>query len=323
MICLSNKYLLPNSGISKNRFNKNWFKNLRSEILPNKNPKTQLNFNAKSYYDHASKMKNYRQKLNFPMDNIILDFQSKELDNDFLKFCFLNRDNISYVLFHQITALKLKSEENGTDDTRVNKINGLRKKILENIQLIDQPISQSLILSEKTVKEILVLDDINDISNLTIKKDKLNISSLWIVLSAAISAWQKKIKLDVDDEASKLILKKLIKIKKTIFSENFFHSLLAKELSLIDSYFFLNSEKQNIEIGILDGLKLLICVLEKLPKNSYGPLLEEVSDFYNNIVLVKLGVKKQSLFENIIQFSPKKIKTDSRLVNIKNKNLKN
>lgn len=138
-----------------------------------------------------------------------------------------------------------------------------------------------------------------------------------------ISMAKKKIKLDVDDEASKLILKKLIKIKKTIFSENFFHSLLAKELSLIDSYFFLNSEKQNIEIGILDGLKLLICVLEKLPKSSYGPLLEEVSDFYNNIVLVKLGVKKKSLFENVIQFSPKKINTDSRLVNIKNKNLKN
>ena len=254
MIFLPSKYLLPNLRISKNRFNKNLFKTLRSEILPNKNSNTQHNFNSKFNYDNVSNIKNYRQKLNFPIDNIILDFQSKELDNDFLKFCFLNRDNISYVLFHQITALKLKSEENGTDDTRVNKINGLRKKILENIQLIDQPISQSLILSEKTVKEILVLDDINDISNLTIKKDKLNISSLWIVLSAAISAWQKKIKLDVDDEASKLILKKLIKIKKTIFSENFFHSLLAKELSLIDSYFFLNSEKQNIEIGILDGL---------------------------------------------------------------------
>jgi len=188
MICLSSKYLIPNLGISKNRFNKNWFKNLRSQILPNKNSNTQLNLNAKFNYDQVSNMKNYRQKLNFPIDNIILDLQSKELDNDFLKFCFLNRDNISYVLLHQITALKLKSEENGTDDTRVNKIKALRKRILENIQLIDQPISQSLILSEKTVKEILALDDINDIFNLTIKKDKLNTSSLCIVLSATISA---------------------------------------------------------------------------------------------------------------------------------------
>ena len=108
MICFLSKYLLPNFRVLEDRFNQNCFKNFRSGILPSKNWSTQLNLNAKFNYDHVSNMKNYRQKLNFPMDDIILDLQSKELDNDFLKFCFLNRDNISYVLLHQITALKLK-----------------------------------------------------------------------------------------------------------------------------------------------------------------------------------------------------------------------
>jgi len=67
----------------------------------------------------------------------------------------------------------------------------------------------------------------------------------------------------------------------------------------------------------------LICILEKLPKSSYGVLLDDVSIFYNNLLKTKLGLTKQSLTDNIIQFSPKKINTDSRLVNIKEKNFKN
>jgi len=285
---------------------------------------TKLNISSRFNYNNTLDIKNKRQKVNLPLDSIILELQSNESDSDFLKFCFLNRDNISYILLYQITALKLKGEEVENNITRVNKINDLREKILENIQLIDQPITQSLIVSEKIVKEMLQ-EEIMDLNfSYVLTNDKINIASIWIVLTAAISAWQNKIKYS-RDETPIATLDKLVKLKKMIFKEERFYSFLSKELSLLDSYDFSSNTVKPVEIesGLLDGIKLLICILEKLPKSSYGVLLDDVSNFYNNLLRTKLGIKKQLLTDNIIQFSPRKISTDSRLVNIKEKYFKN
>mmetsp|Transcript_28752 Transcript_28752/g.42254 ORF Transcript_28752/g.42254 Transcript_28752/m.42254 type:complete len:321 (-) Transcript_28752:543-1505(-) len=294
------------------------------KFSPVKSQNTKLNISSRFNYNNTLNMKKKRQIVNLPLDSIILELQSNEVNNDFLKFCFLNRDNISYVLLYQITALKLKSEETENNKTNVNKINNLREKILENIQLIDQPITQSLIVSEKIVKEMLQDENRELNFSQVITNDKINIASIWIVLTAAISAWQNKIRYS-KDETPKTTLKKLVDLKKMIFKEERFYSFLSKELSLLDSYDFLSNtiEPVEIDVGLLDGIKLLICILEKLPKSSYGVLLDDVSIFYNNLLKTKLGLTKQSLTDNIIQFSPKKINTDSRLVNIKEKNFKN
>jgi len=134
-------------------------------------------------------------------------------------------------------------------------------------------------------------------------------------LTAAISAWQNKIKFE-EDELSKKTLEKLKLIKRKIFSDERITPLLAKEFKLLDS---LNSAipLPSIEIGLIDGIKLLICILEKLPKSSYGILLNEVSVTYRNLMLSSLGLKEKPMVESGIQFLPKKIVTDSRLVNIK------
>merc|ERR1712100_174957 len=302
MICFQNLYLFQQKGSLFGEPEKRFFSNFprKTKLIKNKN--TILNLKSNFSYDGTLKMKNNRQKINSQIDEIILNLQATETDSDFLKFCFLNRDIISYVFLYQITALKLKGEETGSDSIRANKIKNLKKKILENIQLIDQPVTQSLIISEKVVKEILSLNEQSSSIFPLIKNDKINISCLWIVLTAAISAWQKKI----------------------IFLNDNFRSSLSKELLFLDSYKFLVKESENIEfeIGFLDGLKLLICILEKLPKSSYGILLDEVSGCYDSIVEEKLGLKKFSLTQNAIQFNPKKISTDSRLVNIKDQSFK-
>merc|ERR1712100_137903 len=323
MICFQNLYLFQQKGSLFGEPEKRFFSNFprKTKLIKNKN--TILNLKSNFSYDGTLKMKNNRQKINSQIDEIILNLQATETDSDFLKFCFLNRDIISYVFLYQITALKLKGEETGSISIRANKIKNLRKKILENIQLIDQPVTQSLIISEKVVKEILSLNEQSSSIFSLIKNDKINISCLWIVLTAAISAWQKKISLG-EDETSRSTLEKLLKIKKIIFLNDNFRSSLSKELLFLDSYKFLVKESENIEfeIGFLDGLKLLICILEKLPKSSYGILLDEVSGCYDSIVEEKLGLKKFSLTQNAIQFNPKKISTDSRLVNIKDQSFK-
>jgi len=321
MICFQRSFLNISSfsGIGRTSFQK----------FPSNQPllKSQLhvlrissNFN----YNDALDMKNNRQKVNLPLDSIILELQSTEASSDFLKFCFLNRDNISYILLYQLTALKLKGEEGENNIFYDNKIIDLRKKILENIQIIDQPITQSLIVSEKLVKEILQQDRLSPNFDSIIKKDKININSLWIVLTAAISAWENKIKYG-KDEISETTLEKLVEIKRKVFQDERFYPFLGKELALIDSFNFSNTTINTIdvEIGLIDGFKLLICILEKLPKSSYGILLHDVSVFYDNLLQTKLGIQKKSVTGNMIQFFPKKIATDSRLVNIKEKNFKN
>lgn len=319
MICFQNSFLSQNTNFIPRKPDGRHILNFGHTIY---SKKTTLNIGSNFSYGEANEMKNKRLKVNLPLDNVILELQSNDTDNEFLKFCFLNRDTISYVLLYQITALKLKGEENELNNTQAYKIKELRKKILENIQLIDQPITQSLIVSEKVVKEILSQDDLSSNINSIIKKERINISSLWIVLTAAISAWQRKIKFG-GDENSKSTLEKLQRIKDKIFSNENFRSLLSMELLFLDSNNFSEIETKNIdiEVGLIDGLKLLTCILEKLPKSSYGALLDEISNFHDFILEKKLGLKKSSLLENSIQFYPKKINTDSRLVNIKDQSI--
>ena len=175
MICILNSII-----IKPNFFNK---KKTDSLLLNSYNKvglkchkNTKLYLGSEFYYSKISEKKLNKQKITLPINDIILGIQSNETEKDFLKFCFLNRENISYILLYQITALKLKRDEDDKETLRGNKIIGLRKKILENVQLIDQPISQSLIVSEKIIKEILTRDfsDI-DLKSL-IKNNKLNIN---------------------------------------------------------------------------------------------------------------------------------------------------
>jgi len=318
MICFQKSFLSPKINFISRKPDGRHILNFTHNIYPKKLKSTTLKISPSFSYGETSEMKNKRLQVNLPLDNVILELQSNDTDNESLKFCFLNRDSISYVLLYQITALKLKGEENDFNNTQANKIKVLRKKILENIQLIDQPITQSLIVSEKIVKEILSQDDLSSNINSIIKQERISVTSLWIVLTAAISAWQKKIEIG-EDENSKFTLEKLKKIKDKVFSNDDFRSFLSKELLFLDSNNLskIDSKNIDIEVGLIDGLKLLTCILEKLPKSSYGALLDEITTFHDIILEKKLGLKKSSLLENSIQFYPKKINTDSRLVNIR------
>ena len=320
MICFQNSL-----NIGANFFNKKktdgLFLNSYNRVGLKYNKNIQLTLASEFYYGTISEKKINKQKITLPINDIILGLQSNETEKDFLKFCFLNRENISYILLYQITALKLKRDEDDKETLRGNKIIGLRKKILENVQLIDQPISQSLIVSEKIIKEILTKDYSDMDLKSFIKNNKLNVSSLWIVLTAAITAWEKKMENENDDLSSET-LEKIKRIKQIAFSDKEINCLLAKEFVFIDFFDSNDPNSTNFEIGFIDGLKLLICILEKLPKSSYGILLGKVSDIYKKILSIKFGIKKQHFGKNVAQFFPKKIITDSRLVNIKDNDIK-
>ena len=86
------------------------FLNSYNSLNSKSHKNTQISLTSQFYYEKTSEKKLNRQKIILPIDDVILGLQSNETEKDFLKFCFLNRENISYVLLYQITALKLKKE---------------------------------------------------------------------------------------------------------------------------------------------------------------------------------------------------------------------
>ena len=93
MICFQN-----NIFIQKNCFLTQRLREPSLSTSQTSKKKTLVFSSSKFYFDEAKEIKKNRQKINLPLDNILLDLQSKDMDDTFLKFCFLNRDNISYSL---------------------------------------------------------------------------------------------------------------------------------------------------------------------------------------------------------------------------------
>jgi len=136
--------------------------------------------------------KSYKFNIDESVEKSIVKFQLVENPNSFYDFCFINREYLNYCFLYRLTAFKLRTETDLKIKRQTKKIEDFRKKILNNITFIDQPVSQGLILGEKRIKEILqcslsekeILGKIGD--------DIPSISCFWVVLNAALSAWEKK-----------------------------------------------------------------------------------------------------------------------------------
>jgi len=256
--------------------------------------------------------------LNISVETLISNLQEMYLKENFTDFCFLNREHLSYDLLYRLTVLKLKSEENTNNQNQILKVDGFRKRILETTMVTDQAISQTLILAEKRIKEILNKTQNPEFVIQNIGEDRIHISCFWVVLFAALVAWEKKIGSD-DQIANSDTYQKLSTIKEIFVNSEKHQSLLATELKTIQNFLgFENNSNSQSTVGVdcITGLKLLISQLEKLPSSSYGPLLFQVSKFYNKVFFENYGIKNESLRSQNIVFIPKKIKTKSKLVEI-------
>jgi len=180
----------------------------------------------------------------------------------FLKFCNNNREHISYNLLYRLTALKLKTSQD-IENNLEESLNDFRKKIQESILIIDQPFSQSLILAEKKIKEsIKNIDDVSFVME-NIGENRIDVSCFWIVLNSAIIAWERKNKVKNDKNE---VYDDLIAIKNIISKNPGYEKNLPLELKYIDKA-IQSKDKDSIseifDISLLEGMKLLICHIEK------------------------------------------------------------
>jgi hypothetical protein len=253
-------------------------------------------------------------------EKVISELQKNRENYLFFLFCSVNRKHLNYSLLYRLTSLKLRAETEEKTQYQAQFIDEFRKKILENILLIDQPVLQGLVLAEKRLKELVNKENF-DYENIikSFGKKPIEISCFWIVLNAAISAWENK-KFFENNISNSEIFSKMKIINQTLIESKIYYSLLPVEIKFLELNF--NSRDREItlddlHIEYIEGLMLLVCQLEKMPSSSYSYFLEKVNSLIKRIFLENFG-KEIKNFEHIdIKFELIKLAPLSKLAEIK------
>ena len=285
--------------VKKNFFRKNFFFCMKSQF---------------SFSDKNERKKN-RIKANTNNEVVITQLQKIQSREFFLKFCNNNREHFSFNLLYRLTALKLKTCE-GNEEEQEKSLTEFRKRVQESMLIIDQPFSQSLILAEKKLKESLKNKDDYIFVSENIGDDKLNNSCFWIVLNSAIIAWERKKSVKNKNAGT---YDSLLNIKNLISKNPKYQEMLPHEMKFLQKAFENKSDQYILKIfdpSFLDGIKLIICYLEKLPSSSYGSILLEITGIYNICFQNIFKTKTQEIRDFNIQFTPKRVETQSRLAEI-------
>lgn len=264
----------------------------------------------------------FKLKTDENIQNIINSLQKVSDEKNFFEFCVCNREHLSYCLLYRLTALKLRTEGDVSVKNQSKNIDNFRKKILENNMYIDQAISQSFILSEKRIKNILENFREEDILK-NIGENSTSVCAFWIVLNSALAAWEKK---GVNDNENKKngVYDKLKNINTVFLASEKHQSLLAHEMIFYQNSINSGHQKsQSIysEKEMIEGLMLLILQLEKLPSNSYGTLHKKIIKFCEKILEKNLGSNMENLTNFKISVPLTEVENNSRLVEIQNNNL--
>lgn len=289
------------------------YMNKKNKILCNISPSISL---------EPSTRKLFRLKTDESIQNIINSLQNVPDESNFFKFCICNREQLSYCLLYRLTALKLKTEGDQSVQKQSKNIDNFRRKILENTMYIDQTISQSLILSEKRIKNIMEnTDEKNILKN--IGENSTSVCAFWIVLNSALAAWEKKSLNDLGVKKNG-VYEKLKNINSVFLASKKHQSLLAHEMIYYQNSIKLDSQQllsTHNEIEMIDGLMLLILQLEKLPSNSYGTLHKKTIKLCEKILEKNLGSNLENLTNFKISVPLTDVENNSRLVEIQNNNL--
>ncbi len=265
--------------------------------------KFENNLKIITYYKNSWSLKNpkfiklNRLNLDESDSEILIKFQKNYLQKQFFDLCYINRDYLSFSFLYRLTALKLKFEKDLKNKDQIQFFEKFRKKILKNTSFIDQPITQGLILAEKGIKEILTKNLLEEDEIFkSVKNDSTSVACFYLVLQAALGAWEKKEKSENEKNVYETH-EKLKKIYNIVSQNEKFQELLSFELKYFDSIYnkkVENLEIESLEFDYLEGLKIISLQLEKLPSNSYGLLLGKIRKMINKIYEKNFALKKNN-----------------------------
>lgn len=199
-------------------------------------------------------------------------------------------------------------------------IDGFINKILEKLLIVDQPVLQGFILAEKRLKDLINNEnfDYNNIID-SIGKKPIEISCFWIILNAAITAWDNK-KFIENNSNNFQIYSKMKMINQILYESKFHQSFIPFEIRLLDLN--LNRGETNFKedkfyLDHIEGLLLIISQLEKMPASSYSFFLQKIKNITRDIFLRNFGKEIENFEYLDIKFSPIQLPSLSKLTEVK------
>jgi len=315
MICFAsvyrnspNYFLLHNkrfNRLSKKSCHKILCKSLSESLEGNSSP---IEKNNNSLYSNCT------------IEDVISKLQDTQESTSLHLFCKINRHYINYSLLYRLTSLKLRAESDKKIQNQSYVVDNFRNKILEKLLIIDQPISHGFILAEKRLKYCISKENFEHKNIIdSFGKRSIEISCFWIVLNAALTAWDNK-KFTENNLLNSEIYSKM-KIINQILNESEFHQcLMPVEIKLLDK----NLNRKDIKtsedifnIEHIEGLMLLICNLEKMPASSYSFFLQKIKNITKKLFLKNFGKEMENFEYSDLKFIPTQIKPLSKLIEIK------
>ena len=258
--------------------------------------------------------------INSTIENVISELQNNKENYSFFVFCNVNRQYIGYSLLYRLTSLKLRSESDEKIQFQSAVIDSFRQKILEKLLIVDQPVLHGFILAEKRLKDLINDENFNYENIIASFGTKpIEISCFWIVLNAALTAWDNK-KIFENNLNNSQIYSKMKMINQILYESKFHQSLVPLEIKFLDLNLNrdeINNKEDNFYVDHIEGLMHIICQLEKMPPSSYSLFLQKVKEITRHIFFKNFG-KEIENFEYVdIKFSPLQLPPLSKLTEVK------
>lgn len=257
---------------------------------------------------------------NCTIETVISELQNTQESTSFSLFCKINRHYINYSLLYRLTSLKLRAEADKKIQNQSFVVDNFRNKILEKLLMIDQPVSHGFILAEKRLKYCISNENFEYKTVIdSFGKKSIEISCFWIVLNAALTAWDNK-KFTENNLVNSEIYSKMKIINQILYESEFHQRLMPVEIKLLDINLNRKETKTPediFSIEDMEGLMLIICNLEKMPASSYSFFLQKLKNITQKLFFKNFGKKIDQFEYSDFKFVPTQIEPLSKLIEIK------
>ncbi|KAJ8901916.1 hypothetical protein NDN08_004120 [Rhodosorus marinus] len=212
--------------------------------------------------------------------------------DQFLETVGANRHLISTSFLYNLTSILLKYESEMDNDGDV--LRKLRAKVLDACAVMDKPYYQAASDADERVREVVGSTDLNSAVVAHSGKTSLEADWFWVVLHAAIAAWELQGSEGNPSPYQKKVYEQLTGALDAFLGLGRTENLLGEEFKLMTRVFLATAEEKQALLSDLDDemlvlICLLCCRVERLKFGAYRGLLAKLYDVRNFALRQKYG----------------------------------
>uniref|UniRef100_A0A7S3EQ74 Uncharacterized protein n=1 Tax=Rhodosorus marinus TaxID=101924 RepID=A0A7S3EQ74_9RHOD len=223
---------------------------------------------------------------------IIEALKKAEESDQFLETVDANRHLLSTSFLYNLTSILLKYESEMDNDGDV--LRKLRAKVLDACAVMDKPYYRAASDADERVREVVGSTDLGSSVVAHSGKTSLEVDWFWVVLHAAIAAWELQGSEGSPSPYQKKVYEQLTGALDAFLALGRTEKLLGEEFKLMTRVFLATAEEKQALLSDLDDemlvrICLLCCRVERLKFGAYRGLLAKLYDVRNFALRQKYG----------------------------------